>query len=71
MNTTINWEEILDSLKFNINVLIKDLIFIAVVLIICSIIMKIISAFTSRGISRASKMPDDPKALFYCHLSDH
>lgn len=62
MNTTINWEEIFDSLKFNINVLIKDLIFIAVVLIICSIIMKIISAFTSRGISRASKMPDDPKA---------
>jgi small conductance mechanosensitive channel len=62
MNTSIDWEEIFDALKININTLIKNLIFIALILIVASIIMKIISAFTSRAIARAKKMPDDPKA---------
>ena len=62
MTDEISLEEIFGFLKININKLIGDLFFIALIVLLSSLIMKMISSFSSRAINRAKLKGDDPKA---------
>lgn len=58
----INWEEIFSFLKFNINNLIRNLIYIILVLVVAVMITKIIRSLSTKAIDKARTRNDDPKA---------